>query len=217
MDKIEFPKVQRSIADLIEDEEGNMPVQKLLMIGTMVVLLGSILNLDVFAKHSSHVSHQSHVSHSSGSSSTHSSHVSHQSHSSHASSTTHSSHSSSAATHSNHSSSAATHSNHSSHSNHANHSSHSSHSNTAAHSNSSYSSAGDLEVANPAPAASSIPGVPSPQATEIKLPKLDTNTIPAVAESENLGSEVMNSGRYKSLVDESDSAYIKPAKTPNLN
>lgn len=87
-----FPKFQKSIEDLIEDEEGNIPGKKLLMLGTMIVVLGSLLSMDVFAGHRSHSSHKSHSSHSSGSGShgSHSSHESHASHTSHSNSASHS-------------------------------------------------------------------------------------------------------------------------------
>ena len=45
-----FPKFQRGIENLIEDEEGNIPGKKLLMLGTMMVVLGSLLSIDVFAQ-----------------------------------------------------------------------------------------------------------------------------------------------------------------------
>lgn len=88
-----FPKIKKSIENLIEDEEGNIPGKKLLFLGTMALILGSMFSVDVFAKHKSHSSHSSH---SSGKRSYHSSHSSHTSHQSHTSATTHSNHSSSA-------------------------------------------------------------------------------------------------------------------------
>ncbi len=87
-----FPKIKKSIENLIEDEEGNIPGKKLLFLGTMALILGSMFSVDVFAKHKSHSSHSSH---SSGKRSYHSSHTSHTSHQSHTSATTHSNHSSS--------------------------------------------------------------------------------------------------------------------------
>ncbi len=79
-----FPQIKKSIQSFIEDEEGNIPASKLLTIGTLVLLLGTLLSVDVFAKHGSHKSHGSRGSHSS--SSYHRSHGSHSnSHSSHAS------------------------------------------------------------------------------------------------------------------------------------
>lgn len=97
-----FPTIKRSIENLIEDEEGNIPAGKLLTIGTLVVLLSSILSIDAFAAHGSHKSHSSHTSHSSTSyirnhdnHSSHSNHISHVSHSSHTSHSNTSSHSNS--------------------------------------------------------------------------------------------------------------------------
>ena len=86
MDKY-FPKFIKSIENLIEDEEGNIPGNKLLMLGTMVIILGSFLAPEAFAGHRSHSSHSSgsHGNHYS-----HSSHVSHQSHTSHANTASHS-------------------------------------------------------------------------------------------------------------------------------
>lgn len=89
-----FPKLQKSIEHLIEDEEGNIPGNKLLMLGTLVVILGSLLSIDAFAKHRSHSSHSSHRSHSSHSSGSHgNSHYNHGSHESHQSHQSHTSHS----------------------------------------------------------------------------------------------------------------------------
>lgn len=117
-----FPKIQRGISNFLFDQEGNIPRNKILTVGSMMVLLSVLLAQDAFAKHTSHSSHRSHSSHSSHSSGSHSSshesHVSHQSHVSHSSSTHSSSHSShsSASDHSSHASSAVTHTSHSSHS-----------------------------------------------------------------------------------------------------
>ena len=73
-----FPEFRKSIENLIEDEEGNIPGKKLLMLGTMMIVLGNLLSIDAFAAHRSHSSHTSHSSHSSGShgSSSHGSHAS---------------------------------------------------------------------------------------------------------------------------------------------
>lgn len=127
-----FPKIKKNISSLIEDEEGNIPGKKLLTLGTMVVILGSILSFDAFAGHRSHRSHSSHRSHRSSNS--HSSHYSHSSHSNH--------------------------SNHSSHDSHVSHISHTSHSNVASHSNSRYSAEGD--VTYNAPSVYSIGGIQTP-------------------------------------------------------
>lgn len=88
-----FPVFQKSISNLIEDEEGNIPSNKLLMLGTLIIVLGSFFSMDAFAahrSHSSHSSHSSHRSHSSGSHGNHSNHGSHISHTSHVSHTSHS-------------------------------------------------------------------------------------------------------------------------------
>lgn len=150
-----FPKIQKSIENLIEDEEGNIPGKKLLMLGTMMVVIGSFLSsMDVFAKHRSHSSHRSHRS-----SNKHSSHGSH------------TSHGSATRSHSNHS-------NHGSHDSHQSHQSHTSHSNTASHSNSKYSAEGDVRYS--APAANKVPTVKPPtvvKTTEglFKLPNVNEN------------------------------------------
>ncbi len=133
-----FPEIKRNIENLIEDEEGNIPGKKLLMLGTMVIILGSLFSTEVFAGHRSHRSHSSHRSSRRG----HSSHTSHGSHGS-----THSN------AHSNHGS----HNSHASHSNHSNHQSHTSHSNTGSHSNSRYSAEGDVTYS--APKAASVPTI----------------------------------------------------------
>lgn len=91
-----FPKFMKKIEDLIEDEEGNIPGNKLLMLGTMIIVLGSMLAVDAFAAHSSHSSHSSHRSHSSHSSGSHGNHSNHGSHESHQSHQSHTSHSNSA-------------------------------------------------------------------------------------------------------------------------
>lgn len=137
MDEL-FPKLQKGIETLIEDEEGNIPGNKLLMLGTMVIILGSLFSTEAFAGHRSHSSHRSHTSHSSGSSGGgHGSHVSHESHQSHSSAVD----------------------SHSNHSNHASHASHTSHSSTGAHSNSRFSAEGDVSYG---PSASAIKGISTP-------------------------------------------------------
>lgn len=84
-----FPKFQKSIENLIEDEEGNIPGKKLLVLGTIIVVLGSLMQMEALAGHRSHSSHRSHISHSSGTGG-HGNHGSHESHSSHSSHTSHS-------------------------------------------------------------------------------------------------------------------------------
>lgn len=85
-----FPTIKRNLSNLIEDQEGNIPASKLLMLGAMVLILGNLLSLDALASHSSHSSHKSHSSHSSGSHGNHGNHGSHESHISHQSHTSHS-------------------------------------------------------------------------------------------------------------------------------
>lgn len=92
-----FPSIKKSIENLIEDEEGNIPAGKLLTIGTLVVLLSTILSMEAFAAHSSHKSHSSHESHASTSYvRNHTNHASHSNHASHASHSSHTSHSNTA-------------------------------------------------------------------------------------------------------------------------
>lgn len=38
-----FPKVKKSINDLIDDEEGNIPRSKLVVIGSTIMLMGMIM------------------------------------------------------------------------------------------------------------------------------------------------------------------------------
>lgn len=130
-----FPVFEKSIKDLIEDQEGNIPSGKLLMLGSMIVILGTLLSQEVLAAHRSHSSHRSHQSHRS-----HSSGSYHNSHSSHSSGTR-----------------TFAHTNHGSHDSHVSHQSHTSHSNTASHSNSLYSAEGDVQYS--APAASTVPSI----------------------------------------------------------
>lgn len=97
-----FPKITTAVENYLVDEEGSVPRSKVLLIGSIAIIMGIMFSIDAAAKHSSHKSHSSHSSHSSGSHySSHSSHVSHQSHTS----SVHSSHSSSVHSSSVHSSS----------------------------------------------------------------------------------------------------------------
>ena len=73
-----FPKVKKSITDFLYEEEGNIPRNKLLTLGSMILLLSILYADEAFAGHRSHSSHSSHGSH--GSSSHGSSHGSHSSH-----------------------------------------------------------------------------------------------------------------------------------------
>ncbi|MEI3319570.1 MAG: His-Xaa-Ser repeat protein HxsA3 [Eubacterium sp.] len=47
-------EIKKNIENLIEDEEGDIPGKKLLMLGTMMVILGNLLSIDAFAAHRSH-------------------------------------------------------------------------------------------------------------------------------------------------------------------
>lgn len=166
-----FPSIKKSIDTFIQDEDGSITRSKLITIGSLMIILGSIYSLTVHADHSSHQSHSSHSS-----TSYYRGHVSHTSHTSHTSSATHGSHGSHSNTvHSNHSSST-----HSAHSNapHNSHSSHTSHSNTSTHSNSHYSYAGDY-TGPTAPDINTIKPIKSPQ-TNILIK--ETPTILATAE-----------------------------------
>jgi len=100
MDKSIFPHIKKSIEDFVSDQEGNIPRNKVLTIGSMMLILSVLLADQAFAGHSSHRSHSSHSSHRSHSNSGHYSHSSHSSHSSHTSSSTHSNHSNSHSSHS---------------------------------------------------------------------------------------------------------------------
>ena len=77
MAELSFPHVEQKIEDFLYDEEGNIPVGKVLTIGSMILILG--LLMDAFAAHRSHSSHSSHQSGYSGGHSSHTSHASHQS------------------------------------------------------------------------------------------------------------------------------------------
>ena len=99
----QFPEIKKSIKNYLYEEEGNITRNKLLMVGSLAVIMSVLFALDAEAGHRSHSSHSSHRSSSHGSG--HGSHVSHQSHQSHQSGSGHSSHSSSS--HGSHSSSAA--------------------------------------------------------------------------------------------------------------
>ena len=156
MSDSKFPHVKRTIENFINDEDGNITRNKLLMVGSMVVLLGTLYSFNVFADHNSHSSHSS-TSYVRNHSNSHGSH-------SNAYTTSHGSHSS-------HSNALPGHSSSSANTTHATHSSHASHSNTASHSNSNYSTAGD-SLTPTAPKASAIEGVKTP------IPNDFATTIP---------------------------------------
>jgi len=89
-----FPTIRRSLESFIEDEEGNIPRNKLLAIGTVIVVMSLVFGSETLAAHGSHSSHSSHASHAS--TSYHRSHSSHSDHGSHASHGSHTSHSNTA-------------------------------------------------------------------------------------------------------------------------
>ena len=61
-----FPDISKSISDYLYEEEGNITRNKLLMVGSMAVIMSVLFVLDADAGHGSHKSHKSHNSHSSG-------------------------------------------------------------------------------------------------------------------------------------------------------
>ncbi|MDE7389331.1 MAG: zinc transporter 7, partial [Lachnospiraceae bacterium] len=115
MDDFNFPKLKRELINFIDDQEGNVTRNKILTIGSLIILL-SVLTTDAYAGHRSHSSHSSHSS-----TSYHRSHVSHTSsrgsHSNRSLHGSHNSHTSHNNTHSSHASHSNTHSSHASHSN----------------------------------------------------------------------------------------------------
>lgn len=67
--EIVFPKIQQSVSNFLYEEEANISRGKLLMIGSLMVVVGILINPEgSFAAHRSHSSHSSHRSHSSHSS-----------------------------------------------------------------------------------------------------------------------------------------------------
>ena len=107
-----FPHINESIENFLFDEEGNIPRSKILVIGSMLIIMGLLLSEDVYAAHRTHRTHSTHRTHYTHRSGGHMTHNTHSTHSTHVSST--------------HS----THSNHSTHSTHSNHGTHSTHSNS---------------------------------------------------------------------------------------
>lgn len=61
-----FPDIPKSISDYLYEEEGNITRNKLLMVGSLSVVLSVLFALEADAGHGSHKSHKSHTSHSSG-------------------------------------------------------------------------------------------------------------------------------------------------------
>ena len=178
-----FPKIKKSIDDLIDDEEGNIPRSKLVVIGSTIMLMGMIMGIDVYATHRSHTSHSSHSS-----TSYHRSHVSHTSARGGGTHNNHSSH----ASHSN------THSSHSSHSSHANtHSSAPAHANThssaPAHVNSNTSPQHANSAGGSILGTSEIPKIETPVANDFVGDLPDT----ATALSTNIITDFTDKPKFK--------------------
>ena len=51
MDNFKFPHIHKSIDDFLSDEEGNIPMNKVLTIGSMIMILGILFAEDVFSAH----------------------------------------------------------------------------------------------------------------------------------------------------------------------
>ena len=60
-----FPHIKKAVEDFMYDQEGNIPRNKVLTVGSMLLVLGILLSDEAFAAHGSHSSHRSHSSHSS--------------------------------------------------------------------------------------------------------------------------------------------------------
>ena len=120
----DYPHIERSLSNFLFDEEGNIPRNKILLIGPLVIVLSMLLSESIFAKHRTHSTHRTHNSHRSNGHTTHYTHTTH---------STHVTHSTSHGTHTTHS----THGTHSTHSNHSNHATHNTHSTHSSHANAS--------------------------------------------------------------------------------
>ena len=64
--QFDYPHIKQSLSNFLYDEEGNIPRNKVLTVGAMVIVLSLMMVQDVYASHSSHRSHSSHSSHTSG-------------------------------------------------------------------------------------------------------------------------------------------------------
>ena len=152
--KVYFPEIKKKIESFMYEEDGNITRNKILTVGSMILIMGFVMYSDIFAAHSSHRSHSSHSS-SKSSSANHSSHTSHSSHSSSKGGSGYASHSSS----SSHSSAG---------------------SYTYGGSSGSVSATPAVPAVPPTPPASSI-GVPkTPQPTDIAGKLTDINVAAAV-------------------------------------
>lgn len=86
-DKWIIPQTPKSIQTFLFEEEGNISRGDILLIGSLIIVAGVLLNShSVLGAHGSHSSHESHTSHASSSydygHASHASHVSHTSHNS---------------------------------------------------------------------------------------------------------------------------------------
>lgn len=64
MDKFDIPKIKRSIEDFVTEEDGSILRNKVIAIGSIMVIMGLLmLPDDAYAAHSSHKSHSSHARH----------------------------------------------------------------------------------------------------------------------------------------------------------
>ena len=63
----QFPEIKKSIQNYLYEEEGNITRNKLLMVGSLAVIMSVLFALDAEAGHRSHSSHSSHRSSSHGS------------------------------------------------------------------------------------------------------------------------------------------------------
>jgi len=68
MGESKFPEIKKSLGDFLYDEEGNISRNKIITVGSLILILSMVYGMDAFASHSSHSSHESHSSHSSHSS-----------------------------------------------------------------------------------------------------------------------------------------------------
>ena len=148
-----FPSIKKSIENYMFEEEGNITRNKVVAIGTLVLVLSMLMGDELFAKHRSHSSHSSHSSHRS-------------SHGSHGSS--HGSHVSGSGSHDNHSSHVSTHGSHSS--GHGSHSSgHGSHS-------SGITDTGTTEMLT----TSDVPEIKTPQLNTEVTVDIDVDTVVSI-------------------------------------
>lgn len=148
--KVSFPEIKKKIENFMYEEDGNITRNKILTVGSMILIMGFVMYSEVFAGHSSHRSHSSHSS-SKSSSVNHSSHVSHSSHSSSSGG-----------------------------SGYASHASHSSHSSSSTHSSGSYTYNSYNDSVSAAPAAPPLPPVSSIGVPKTPQPTDNFGTLPDI-------------------------------------